>query len=82
MSQQGMDHTLTGREQEVMALMLTAATNKSIATALSISIKTVEHHVSAVLRKHNVRSRSELMVLKSSWAAPRSEDVDTAGSDA
>ncbi|MEQ9315717.1 MAG: LuxR C-terminal-related transcriptional regulator, partial [Henriciella sp.] len=53
---------LTKREQEVLGLLLTGATNKEISDALSRSQRTVEHHVSSVLSKLNVNSRMEAML--------------------
>jgi DNA-binding CsgD family transcriptional regulator len=53
---------LSAREREVIALILHLNTNKAIATALGCSIKTVEYHVSNILRKTGLRSRTELIV--------------------
>lgn len=39
--------------------------DKQIARRLGISVKTVEKHVSAVLRKDNARSRTELVARRS-----------------
>jgi ATP/maltotriose-dependent transcriptional regulator MalT len=50
---------LTARELEVLALLAEGMRNKQIASRLVVSDKTVDHHVSAVLRKLNVRSRGE-----------------------
>ncbi len=49
---------LTDREIEVLALVRSGATNAQIASRLVLSAKTVDHHVSAVLRKLRVSSRS------------------------
>lgn len=56
-------HTLTDRELEVLALVAAGRTNREIATDLHISVKTVGHHVSHVLSKLEVRSRSEAAVV-------------------
>jgi len=56
---------LTAREQEVMRLLARGYAYKEIARRLEISIKTVESHASAVLRKLQLSSRNEL----SHWAA-------------
>ena len=58
---------LTPREKEVLRHLARGYTYKEIARRLSISIKTVESHASAVLRKLQLSSRSEL----SRWAAAR-----------
>lgn len=52
---------LTGRESEVRGLLEQGLADKQIASRLGISVKTVEKHVSAVLRKGGVRSRTELL---------------------
>lgn len=53
--------TLTQREVEVRTLLIQGLADKQIATRLGISVKTVEKHVGAVLRKENARSRTELV---------------------
>jgi DNA-binding CsgD family transcriptional regulator len=50
---------LTARELEVLALVSEGLRNADIAQRLVVSVKTVDHHVSAVLRKLGVRSRGE-----------------------
>ncbi|WP_425859945.1 LuxR C-terminal-related transcriptional regulator [Arthrobacter sp. TWP1-1] len=58
---------LSARELEVMRLIARGYSYKEVAKALFISIKTVETHVSAVLRKLQLSSRHEL----TRWAADR-----------
>ncbi|MBF0816485.1 LuxR C-terminal-related transcriptional regulator [Microbacterium paludicola] len=58
---------LSAREQEVMRLIARGYAYKEVATDLFISIKTVESHVSAVLRKLQLSSRHEL----TAWASAR-----------
>jgi DNA-binding NarL/FixJ family response regulator len=58
---------LTARELEVMRLLARGYAYKEIARELSISIKTVESHASAVLRKLQLSSRHEL----TRWANER-----------
>jgi DNA-binding NarL/FixJ family response regulator len=52
------DHTLTARELEVLSLLATGATNKSIAATLVLSERTVDRHVSNIFAKLGVTSRS------------------------
>ncbi len=49
---------LTVREQEVLALLSEGLPNREISRRLSISERTVHHHVSAVLSKIGVSSRT------------------------
>jgi DNA-binding NarL/FixJ family response regulator len=50
---------LTPRELEVLALVAQGLRNAEIAERLYLSEKTVGHHVSAILRKLDVRTRGE-----------------------
>ncbi|WP_026555796.1 LuxR C-terminal-related transcriptional regulator [Arthrobacter sp. 35W] len=58
---------LSARELEVMRLIARGYSYKEVAKELFISVKTVETHVSAVLRKLQLSSRHEL----TRWAADR-----------
>ncbi|HQY33929.1 response regulator transcription factor [Actinotalea sp.] len=58
---------LSAREREVMRLIARGYSYREVASELFISIKTVESHVSAVLRKLQLSSRHEL----TRWAAAR-----------
>ena len=55
----GMGSVLSAREREVLRLLAEGLTDREIAGALAISPRTVESHVSAVLRKLGVRNRAE-----------------------
>ena len=54
---------LTDREREVFLLVRRGLRDKQIAERLVISVKTVEKHVGAVLRKTGARNRTELAAL-------------------
>ncbi len=58
---------LSAREREVMRLIARGYAYKEVAGELFISVKTVESHVSAVLRKLQLSSRHEL----TAWALER-----------
>jgi DNA-binding NarL/FixJ family response regulator len=58
---------LTSREKEVLRHIARGYTYREVAGRLHISIKTVESHVSAVLRKLQLSNRHEL----TAWAAGR-----------
>ncbi len=58
---------LTSREREVLRLIARGYTYREIARELFISVKTVESHVSSVLRKLQLSTRHQL----SRWAAER-----------
>lgn len=58
---------LTDREREVMRLIARGYTYKEVAAELFVSVKTVESHVSNVLRKLQLSNRHEL----SRWANDR-----------
>lgn len=58
---------LSSREREVLRLIARGYTYKEVARELSISVKTVETHVSAVLRKLQLSTRHQLTY----WATER-----------
>lgn len=55
------DRILTNREQAVVQLVAEGHSNKAIAQVLSISVKTVETHRAAVMRKLEIRSTAEMV---------------------
>ena len=58
---------LTAREREVLRLIARGFAYKQVASRLNLSVKTVETHVSAVLRKLQLSNRHEL----ARWASDR-----------
>jgi DNA-binding NarL/FixJ family response regulator len=54
---------LTPRQQEVLALVLDGATNKTIAELLKISERTVEVHLTAIYQRAGVENRASLVSL-------------------
>jgi DNA-binding NarL/FixJ family response regulator len=58
---------LTAREQEVLRLIARGYAYKEVASRLHLSVKTIETHVSAVLRKLQLSNRHQL----TAWANER-----------
>ena len=58
---------LSTREQDVMRLIARGYTYREVATRLHLTVKTIETHVSAVLRKLQLSNRHEL----TAWVADR-----------
>ncbi len=56
-------HDLTGREREVLVLMVEGLNNTQIAARLVVSPSTIKTHVSNILSKLGVASRSEAVAL-------------------
>lgn len=50
---------LTAREQEILELLSQGQSNEEIAASLFISVRTVEHHVSAILGKLGATTRKD-----------------------
>ncbi len=57
---------LTARELEVLALVNEGLSNGQIADRLVVSVRTVEHHVEAILRKLGAKTRAEVRATASS----------------
>jgi len=55
----GAEDALTAREQQVLALIAEGLSNRQIGERLFISAKTASVHVSAILRKLGVATRTE-----------------------
>ncbi|SJM70193.1 response regulator transcription factor [Gulosibacter sp. 10] len=53
---------LTPRESEVLALIGAGLSNQELASALTISIKTVKTHVGSLLAKLHARDRAQLVI--------------------
>jgi DNA-binding NarL/FixJ family response regulator len=58
---------LTPREQAVLSKLMQGAANKEIALEMACSVKTVEFHISSLLRKMGVSSRLELVLAAMRW---------------
>jgi DNA-binding CsgD family transcriptional regulator len=56
--QSGRAHGLTGRELQVLKLLASGKTNKTIARELDLSVRTVDRHVGNLLLKLDVPSRA------------------------
>jgi DNA-binding CsgD family transcriptional regulator/tetratricopeptide (TPR) repeat protein len=54
---------LTAREVEVLASLVQGLSNNAIAKKLSLSTRTVEHHIASILQKMDVTSRNEAVAL-------------------
>lgn len=55
---------LTGRESEVLSLIVSAMSNREVANHLSLSLNSVKSYIRSIYRKIGVSSRSEAV----SWA--------------
>ena len=64
---------LTPREIEILQLVLTGRTNKTIAADFCISEKTVEFHLDHIYTKIGVRTR----LMASIWAIQQGVEVKT-----
>ena len=72
-------HGLTARELEVLRRVAEGRRNADIAAELVVSRRTVDHHVSAILRKLDVESRGE--AARAALALGLLDDVHGPGAD-
>jgi DNA-binding NarL/FixJ family response regulator/signal transduction histidine kinase len=63
--------TFTEREREVLRLLERGETDREIAAALCISVKTVEKHVGSILRKTGAQNRTQAVALARDHALRR-----------
>jgi DNA-binding NarL/FixJ family response regulator len=66
---------LTEREEDVLRLVAQGASNKNIASSFHISIRTVDTHVTNILRKLHVHSKLEAAALLHRHGWPETESV-------
>ncbi|MBE9129139.1 response regulator [Coleofasciculus sp. LEGE 07081] len=62
---------LTPREQEILQLIATGASNREIALSLYISEKTVKNHVTSILSRLNLRDRTQAAIWANSHSIHR-----------
>ena len=70
--------TFTDAQQRVFELLITGLPNKLIAYEIGVSEATVKAHVSAVLRKLQVRSRAQAIALSSAFERNRNGAMSAA----
>jgi DNA-binding NarL/FixJ family response regulator len=58
--QESIDHMITGREREVLHLLMNGRSNREIAAAMGIEQATVKAHLGRMLRKTRAKNRVEL----------------------
>jgi len=58
---------LTPREKEILKLIATGASNKEIAERLYLSLGTVKNHVTNILRRLELRDRTQAALFASAW---------------
>jgi DNA-binding NarL/FixJ family response regulator len=67
---------LTGRQMEVVALMMRGKSNKAISRILDVAEPTVKHHVTAILKALKVTNRTEavLAIGAQNWKLPQVDE--------
>jgi DNA-binding CsgD family transcriptional regulator len=73
---------LTPRQQEVLDLLVEGLTNAAIADRLVVSVRTVDHHVAAILDKLGVASRQEAAARAAEFDRPAPGPADLAAPQA
>jgi len=56
------DPGISPAEQRVLAVLRSGASNREIAAALYLSVRTVESHISSLLAKTGCRNRTQLVL--------------------
>jgi DNA-binding NarL/FixJ family response regulator len=56
------DPGISPAEQRVLAVLRSGASNREIAVALYLSVRTVESHISSLLAKTGCRNRTQLVL--------------------
>jgi DNA-binding CsgD family transcriptional regulator len=69
--------SMTGREREISVLVAHGASNKQIAEALTVSVRTVEGHLYRISAKLGLANRTELAKLVAEWAPQADGAGDT-----
>jgi DNA-binding CsgD family transcriptional regulator len=70
--------SLSPRQKEVLHSVLSNRANKEIASKLNITVRTVKFHISTLLSKFGVETRSELARRAAGFARPELLDPDVA----
>jgi DNA-binding NarL/FixJ family response regulator len=66
----GMEHRPTARESELIALIALGHSNKVIAYELGISPNTVRAHIGNIMRKYNLKNRTQIAILLTPMIKP------------
>ncbi|WP_433498711.1 LuxR C-terminal-related transcriptional regulator [Sphaerimonospora sp. CA-214678] len=68
---------LSGRELVIFLLLGTGASNRAIATRLSITERTVKAHIGQILAKLGIESRLQAGLVSTAWARSAPSDYRT-----
>jgi DNA-binding NarL/FixJ family response regulator len=66
----------TPRQQEVLQLLLSGCSNRDISEQLTLSDETVKNHVTSILRRFGVKTRTQAALEAERWGYGRSTPVD------